>query len=88
MGGITAYCHALDKDCSTGHAIEGPQGRPPPPPDVPSRIISLQGKFTAIQFHQSSQLPSHHHVRLLGSGELQEFPASCRGCVTLQNVDR
>jgi hypothetical protein len=67
MGGRTAYYHTLNKDCSTVHAIEGPQDRIPPP-DVPNRIISLQGKFTAIQFHQSSQLPSHHHVRLLGSG--------------------
>jgi hypothetical protein len=81
MGGRTAYYHTLDKDCSTGRAVEGPQGRITPP-DVPNRIISIQGKFTAIQFHQTSQLPSHHHVWLLGLGELQEFPASCRGCVT------
>jgi hypothetical protein len=74
-------------DCSTVHEIEGPQDRIPPP-DVPNRIISMQGKFTAIQFDQSSQLPSHHHVRLLGLGELQKNPASFRGCVTLQNADR
>jgi hypothetical protein len=72
MGGRTTYYHTLNKDFSTFHSIEEPQDRIPPP-DVPNRIISLQGKFTAIQFDQYSQLPSHHHVRLLGSGELQKL---------------
>jgi hypothetical protein len=61
MGGRIAYYHTLNKDCITIHAMKGPQDRIPPP-DVPNRIISLQGKFTAIQF----DLPNYLRIIMFG----------------------